>query len=131
MIKEIIVAIIAVSVGVSAAPLFVADEQKLIDENRMSISFHTERLNGATKVTKIVVIPDVSLKDCNGTDCSFGWGHESMVVNDSHITSTIVLDLKAIECTGSKATGMGTCVQRVKPLTDLEYLGYQLVKEIQ
>lgn len=120
----------AVSVGVSAAPLSMADEQKLIDENRISISFQSERLNGATKVTRIVVIPDVSLKDCNGTDCTFGWGHESMVMSDSQITTTLVLDLKAMECNVDKAKGMCICVQRVKPLTDLEYLGYQL-KEIQ
>jgi hypothetical protein len=128
MIKKIIAAIMAVSVGASAVPLSMSDEQKLIDENRMSISFHAERLNGATKVTRIVVIPDVSLKDCNGTDCSFGWGHESVVINDPQITTTTVLDLKAMECNGDKATGMGTCVQRVKPLTDLEY---QAVKAIQ
>lgn len=110
-----------VGAGILVANVPVSDEQKLIDENRISISFHAEKIDGATKVTRVTVIPDVSLKDCNGTDCEFAWGHESILTNNDRITTVLELDLKALECSVDKATLSGKCVQREVPLTDVQW----------
>lgn len=134
MVRLIIGAVIVVTAAVTS--LSAGEEQKLIDENRLSISFHSEKIAGATKTTKVVVIPDELLKDCDPKSgaCTFAWGKESMLATDSTIVTSLELDLKAIDCQVAEASGQtfsAKCIQRVVPLTksqfDLEQAGRKIL----
>lgn len=132
MVGLIIGAVVTAAIAVTS--FATGEEKKLIDENRLSISFHSEKIAGATKVTRIVVIPDVSLKDCDpkSGSCSFAWGKESVNATDGIIKTGLELDMKAIQCEvtrDSNSTTSGKCVQRAVPLTKSEFDLEQVVQK--
>lgn len=113
MIAAILV--VMVGAGILVANVPVSDEQKLIDENRTSISVSYEKMDAATKITRVVVIPDASIpKDCNQSEnsiaCNYKWGRESMIMQDSKVIVTTELDVKALDCKTENNTVK--CIQR-------------------
>jgi hypothetical protein len=122
---------VMVGAGVMMANVPVSDGKKLIDENRTSISVSYEKMDGATKITRVVVIPDASIpKDCNESKnslaCNYKWGRESMIMQDSKIIAIIELDAKALDCSMDKSDKRvggvgGQCVERKVPLTDAQW----------
>lgn len=120
MIAVILAAMAGVGIMVANVP--VSDEKKLIDENRISISTHVENIEGGIRSTRVVVIPNSQLKDCDGANCHFVWGEQTMKRGgDSRLITTLDLDLKALECNLDKEIGSAKCVQRATPLTDSEW----------
>lgn len=122
-----------VGAGIMVANVPVSDEKKLIDENLTSISVLFEKIDGATKITRVVVIPDASVpKDCNESEnslaCNYKWGRESMIMKDSKIIATTELDAKSLDCNMDKSEKRvsGRCVERKVPLTDLEWVASQI-----
>lgn len=122
MIAVVLAAMAGVGIMVANVNVPVSDEKKLVDENRISISTHVENIEGGVRSTRVVVIPNSQLKECDGANCHFAWGEQTMKRSgDSRLITTLELDLKALECNLDKETGSAKCVQRVTPLTDSEW----------
>ena len=121
-------------VGVMVANMPVSDEKKLIDDNRTSISVSYEKIEGATKVTHVVIMPDATIPmDCNQSEnsksCKYTWGSENMILKDDVFIVTTQFDAKKFDCDGEKNKHF-QCIERRIPLTDEEWIIKQIVGEL-
>lgn len=122
-----------VGAGILVANVPVSDEQKLIDENRTSISVSYEKMDGATKITRVVVMPDASIPtDCNQSEnsisCNYKWGRESMIRQDSKVIVTTELDVKALDC--KTENNIVKCIQRKFLMTKDQFEVEEIMKRV-
>lgn len=117
-------------IGVMVANMPVSDEKKLIDDNRTSISVSYEKMAGATKITRVVIMPDATIPmDCNQSEnsksCKYTWGSENMILKDSVLIVTTELNVKKLDCDGETNKHF-QCIERQTPLTDEEWIIKQI-----